>query len=89
MISATSAATGVISDSRATVETIRAFEVNRIVYREYFNVDLCARNGLNFVKMQKTLNIPAPQSGTSVRKCCPNDAGEPPAVSQRHYREVG
>jgi hypothetical protein len=29
--------TGVISDSRATtVETIKAFEVNRIVYREYF-----------------------------------------------------
>jgi hypothetical protein len=27
---------GVISDSRATVETIKAFEVNRIVYREYF-----------------------------------------------------
>jgi len=27
---------GVISDSRATVEMIRAFEVNRILYREYF-----------------------------------------------------
>jgi len=35
--------TGVISDSRATVETIKAFEVNRIVYREYFEVELCAR----------------------------------------------
>jgi len=28
--------TGVISDSRATAETMKAFEVNRIVYRGYF-----------------------------------------------------
>lgn len=42
--------TGVISDSRVTVETIKAFKVNRIVYREYFDVDLGARDGLDFVK---------------------------------------
>ena len=29
---------GVMSDSRATVETIKAFEVNRILWREYFEV---------------------------------------------------
>lgn len=50
-MSATAAlTTGVISDSRATVETIKAFEVNRIVYKEYFEVDLWARNGLDLVK---------------------------------------
>lgn len=42
--------TGAISDSRATVEMIKAFEVNRIVYRKYVEVDLWARNGLNLVK---------------------------------------
>ena len=43
VITATLALTaGAISDSRATVETIRAFEANRIVYREYFEVDLRA-----------------------------------------------
>ena len=47
-MSATAAlTTGVISDSRATVETIKAFEVNRIVYKEYFEVDLWARNELD------------------------------------------
>ena len=51
MISATSALTpGVISDSRATVETIKVFEVNRIVYREYVEVNLWAQNGLDSVK---------------------------------------
>ena len=40
--------TGVISDSRATVEMIKVFEVNRIVYREYFEVDLRAINGMDF-----------------------------------------
>jgi len=50
-MSATAAlTTGVISDSRATVETIKAFEVNRIVYREYFELDMWARNGLDLVK---------------------------------------
>jgi hypothetical protein len=44
VIWATSALTpGVISDSRATVETIKAFEVNRIVYREYFEGGFCGR----------------------------------------------
>ena len=42
--------TGVISDSRATVETIKTFEVNRMAYRNYFAVDLWARNGLDLVK---------------------------------------
>ena len=42
--------TGVISDSRATVETIKAFEVNRIVCRECSEVDLWASNGLDSVK---------------------------------------
>ena len=42
--------TEVVSDSRATVETIKAFKVNRIVYREYFEVDLWARDGLDLVK---------------------------------------
>ena len=46
---ASSLTTGVISDNRATVETIKAFEVNRIVYSEYFEVDLWARNGLDLV----------------------------------------
>ena len=40
--------TGVISDSRATVEMIKVFEVNHIVYREYFEVDLRAINGMDF-----------------------------------------
>jgi hypothetical protein len=43
---------GVISDSRATVETIKAFEVNRILYREYVEVDLWVRNGLDLVKKE-------------------------------------
>ena len=48
VITATSALTdGVISDSKATVETIKAFEVNRIVYREYFERCLWARNVLD------------------------------------------
>jgi hypothetical protein len=51
VISATAALTpGVISDSRATVETIKAFEVNRIVYGGYLEVDLWVRNGLDLVK---------------------------------------
>jgi len=43
---------GVISDSRATVETIKAFEVNRILYREYVEVDVWARNGLDLTKKE-------------------------------------
>ncbi len=51
---ASSLTTGVISDNRATVETIKAFEVNRIVYSEYFEVDLWTRNGLDL--MMKVVN---------------------------------
>lgn len=32
------------------METIKAFEVNRIVYREYFEVGLWARGGLDLMK---------------------------------------
>ena len=49
VITATLALTaGVISDSRATVETIKALEVNRIVYREYCEVDLWAIKGIGW-----------------------------------------
>ena len=51
MISYSSAlTTGVISDSRATVGRIKAFELNRIVYCEYSGVNLWGRNGLDLVK---------------------------------------
>ena len=51
MILATLALTpGDISDSRVTVETIKAFEVNRIVYGMYLEVDLWVRNGLDLWK---------------------------------------
>jgi hypothetical protein len=51
VISTTSALTPeVISDSRATVEMIKVFEVNRIVYREYVEMNLWAKNGLDSVK---------------------------------------
>jgi hypothetical protein len=42
---------GVTSDSRATVETIKVLGVNRIVNREYFMVDLWARNELDWVEI--------------------------------------
>ena len=41
---------GVISDSKATVETMKEFEVNRIVHGESFAVEFCARNGLDSTK---------------------------------------
>ena len=41
---------GVISDSKATVETMKGFEVNRIVHGESFAVEFCARNGLDSTK---------------------------------------
>ena len=41
---------GVISESRATVETIKAFEVNCILYGIYLEVDLWVRNGLDLWK---------------------------------------
>ena len=50
-------------DNRATVETIRAFKVNRIVYREYFEVDLWAEMGWTWRRkwlMHETSNTPAP-----------------------------
>jgi hypothetical protein len=63
--------TGVISDSKATVETIKAFEVNRIVYREYFEVDLWVRNGLELVKkVANAKDFKYSYSSVSLRKCC-------------------
>ena len=83
MIVASAALTpGVISDNRATAEMIKAFEVNRIVYGIYLEVDLWVRNGLGLWKKVANAgdfkySTPVPQLGTSVR-CCPSNAQKTP-----------
>jgi hypothetical protein len=42
--------TGIIADSRATMEMIKVFKVDRIVQSERFVVDLWVRNRLDYVK---------------------------------------
>ena len=66
-----------ISDSRVTVETIKAFEVNRIVYGINLEVDLWVRNGLDLWK--KVANVgDFIYSCSSTRdiceECCPSNA---------------